>query len=87
SAATGVQTQLSGRGWPLDWTDDASGVYWQIQEEFYARSLYGGAMRLLLTLPDRLDGCGHPSGAHEAVFVCFEREDNANVWVIEGLLP
>ncbi|MGB5675007.1 MAG: protein kinase [Gemmatimonadota bacterium] len=87
SAATGVQTQLSGRGWPLDWTDDASGVYWQIQEEFYARSLDGGAMRLLLTLPDRLDGCGHPSGAHEAVFVCFEREDNANVWVIEGLLP
>jgi len=85
SAADGAQTRIPGRGWPLGWTADGTALYWQIGRELFVRPLDVEEMRPILTLPERLFGCGRDEGAAVDRFLCFEREDNANVWFLEGL--
>jgi Tol biopolymer transport system component len=83
SRVNGSQTRLSGRGWPLGWTSDGLQLYWQIDREVFRRPL-DGELSLIFTLPERLYGCGRDHGADVERFLCFEREDNANVWLLEG---
>lgn len=71
----------------LGWTPAADALHWQIESEIFLRPLDGSEMRLLLTLPERLFGCAHRRGSTDAGFICFQREDNSDLWLLENLAP